>query len=60
MISVRFFTKKSFFCDQYEAQAKYKKLRFTFTASGNFPGKANSHIVGVGMYYKPTKFDQNH
>ena len=60
MILVMFSTIKHFFVGWYETQAKYKNLRFIFTASGNFPGKADSVIVGAGMYYKPTKLDQNH
>ena len=36
---------KTFFLGWYETQAKYKNLRFIFTASGNFPGKLDSVIL---------------
>ena len=45
MILVRFSTTKHFFLGCHETQAKYENLRFIFTASGNFPGKADSVIL---------------
>ena len=45
MIMVMFSTTKPFFLGWYETQAKYKNLRFSFTASGNFSGKADSGIL---------------
>ena len=44
-MSVMFSTTKHFFSGWYETQAKYKNLTFIFTASGNFPGKADSVIL---------------
>ena len=33
-------------------------LKIIFLLSGIFLGKADSHIVGLRMYYKPIKFNQ--
>ena len=53
MILVMFSTTKHFFLCWYETQAKYKNLRFIFTASGIFPRKADSVIL-LGFECRPT------